>query len=238
MRGVAAELLAFWLAAVAGPVCGATPPLIDASGQIEAGWRVRGLPRQRAPLTQFSVARIDGVQGVRVQAESSYGNLAHAIEPPLLAHQLHWRWRLDQANPLAELHEKSGDDVALRVCLSFALPFEQVPFLERQLLRVGQAAAGEALPTATLCYIWDSHLAPGTLLSNAFTRRVRYIVLRGPQDALAQWVDEHRDVAADFQRAFGDESPTLLPVDTLSIGADSDNTKLLTVGHVAQLRLE
>ena len=73
MRGVAAELLAFWLAAVAGPVCGATPPLIDASGHIEAGWRVRGLPRQRAPLTQFSVARIDGVQGVRVQAELASG---------------------------------------------------------------------------------------------------------------------------------------------------------------------
>lgn len=237
MRGAAAEWVALGLM-LAGSACAAPPPLIDDSGRIEAGWRVRGLPKQRAPLTQFSVARVDGVQAVRVQADASYGNLAHAIEPPLMARQLQWRWRLEQGNPQADLSERSGDDVALRVCLSFALPFEQVPFIDRQLLRVGQAAAGEALPTATLCYIWDSHLAPGTLLPNAFTRRVRYIVLRGPQDALAQWVDERRDVAADFRRAYGDESAAVLPVDGLSIGADSDNTRLSTVGHVAQLKLE
>lgn len=237
MRGAAAELALLGLL-VAGPACAATPPLIDADGRIEAGWRVRGLPRQRVPLTRFSAVQLDGHWAVRVQAEASYGNLVHAIEPPQVARLLHWRWRLDRGNPQADLHEKSGDDVALRVCLSFVQPLERVPFVDRQLLRLAQATAGEPVPTTTLCYVWDSQLAPGTVLPNVFTRRVRYIVLRGPNDAQAQWVDERRDVAADFQRVFGDESPALLPVDALIVGADSDSTRASTLGHVARLKLE
>ncbi len=234
MRGGAVSLLLAW----AGCAGAAPPPLLNEAGNIAEGWRVLGLPLQKAPLTQFSAAIIDGVPALRVESVKSYGNLVHRLEPPLPARTLRWRWRLDRGNPRADLTEKSGDDVALRVCLSFALPLAQVPFVERQLQRIAQASVGEPLPTATLCYIWDSRFVPGTLLPNVYSARVRYIVLRGPGDALAQWQHEQRDVAADFQRAFGDESHTLLPVDALMVGADSDNTQGSTLGAVAALRLE
>ncbi len=237
MRGGAASLLGVWMAAAGA----APPPLLDEAAEgwrVSEGWRAVGLPGQKAPLTRFTAAVIEGVPALRVESVKSYGNLVHRLAPPLAARALQWRWRLDRGNPRADLSEKSGDDVALRVCLSFALPLAQLPFVERQVQRIAQAAAGEALPTATLCYIWDARLAPGTLLPNVYSTRVRYIVLRGPADALAQWQHEQRDVAADFLRAFGDESPTLLPVDMLMVGADSDNTQMSTAGAVAGLRLQ
>lgn len=237
MRGAAASV---WLAlalAFGAAAAIASPALLTEDGAIAEGWRVVGLPRGKVPVTSFRAATIAGVAALQVESVRSYGNLIYRLEPPLPVPALGWRWRLEQGNPRADLSDKSLDDIPLRVCLSFAVPLAELPFLERQKLRIAQLLAGERLPTATLCYVWDARLARGTLLNNAYTRRLRYIVLRGPGDAWGTWVDEQRDVAADFLRAFGDESATVPPVDGVGIGADSDNTQSGTLGFVAGLRM-
>lgn len=196
-------------------------------------WQVKGLPQQVKPLTRFSVVTQDGVRVLRVEADRAYGNLVHPLAGAR-AGTLAWRWRVDQAPAGADLHKKSGDDAALKVCALFDLPAAQVPFVERQLLRIASARAGETLPTATLCYVWDAQLANGALLRNAYTHRLRFIIVRG---TAGQWSDERHDLAADFRRAFADETRDVPALIGVAIGADSDNTASRSIGYLSDLQL-
>ena len=199
-----------------------------ASGTADAPappWRVVGLPRQTKPSTRYSVQVLDGQRALRIDAQASYGNLVHALDPPPeQARRLAWRWRLDEPNPAADLRRKDADDSPVKVCAMFDLPTAALPFVDRQVLRLARLRTGEDLPAATVCYLWDSRLPAGTVLDNAYTRRIRMVVLRGPDAPLRSWVAEQRDIAADFLRLFGDETKVLPPLVGVLVGADADNT--------------
>jgi hypothetical protein len=216
-------------------------PLAGPDGALGAGWRVAGLPGQKVPLTRFAAERIDGRDALRLQADVSYGNLVHDLPARPPPHRLRWSWRVERPNPSADLTVKAGDDAAAKVCLTFDLPLERVPFVERQRLRLARSRTGLALPAATLCWVWGRAEAPGSLLPNAYTRRVRFIVLRGQGNAPGRWFDEERDVEADLRRAFGDEIVAGMPLPPLVgvlVAADADNTGASTLAHVAGLRFE
>jgi hypothetical protein len=78
----------------------------------------------------------------------------------------------------------------------------------------------------------------GTTLDNAFTRRIRLIVLRGADMAPMTWRIERRDVRADFLRLFGDEATEVPDIIGVGIGADADNTQSRSLSHIADLVLE
>ena len=210
-------------------------PLVQ-GGALQLPWRVVTLPQQTLPVTRYSAEVVDGREALRIESRGSYGNLVHELPPGEVPRMLQWSWRLAQANPAIDLRTKAGDDVPVRVCASFELPLERVPFVERQLLRLARAQTGEPLPAATLCWVWGHAEPAGALLPNAYTRRVRYIVLRNAQHAAGRWFEESRDIAADFQRAFGDESATLPPLTALIVAGDADNTGGVSIAHVAGLR--
>jgi hypothetical protein len=226
----------------------ALPPLIDAVGQPDQGWRFVGFPKSHTelPPTRFEAGEADGVSAIQVITDASYGTLVHdglSMSPG----RLQWRWRLDQ--PLAggrrapDLLSKDGDDAALKVCVMFEHALDRVPFWERTTLRLARAVSGESLPAATLCYVWDSAGPASREGSNPYTRRVRFVVLQGRDAPLSRWIAESRDVAADFARLFADELPqgvatpvAQLPrVHTVLIGADSDNTGSRSSGWVTGL---
>jgi Protein of unknown function (DUF3047) len=211
------------------------PPLVTRS-QVGAGWRVATLPQQKPPVTRFAAELVGGRNALRIDAHASYGNLVFDAPPKVSPPQLSWAWRMQQANPGADLSNKATDDTAAKVCLSFDLPLAQVPFVERQLVRMARTRSGENLPTATLCWVWGAKLPHGQLLDNPYTRRLRYIVLRNESDALHTWFEETRDVAADFKRAFGHESPLTPPLVAVVVGGDADNTGAQSVAYVAGLR--
>jgi Protein of unknown function (DUF3047) len=207
---------------------------IGAGPSPPAPWHIMGLPRQTKPFTNFTVAEIDGARALRVDADHAYGNLVHPL-PNIAAGVLSWRWRVDEPIVGADLRRRAGDDVALKVCALFAMPDSQVPFIERQLLRFAEARAGEHLPAATLCYVWDASAMPhGTVLHNAFTHRIRFVVVHGTPK---RWSEERHDLAADFLRAFGDEARTVPPLEGIAIGADSDNTGSHSVAWLDSLAM-
>ena len=245
---------AVWLAfALAGAVPAAVgqslPPLVQPDGSLNPGWRYVGFPKKKAdiPATVFEAGKVDGQAAIKVVTASSYGTLVHDLKdaPPA---RLSWRWRLDQ--PLSggksapDLTTKAGDDAALKVCVMFDHPLERVPFVERTVLRLARSVSGEPLPAATVCYVWDSGHAAGLQGANPYTRRVRYLSLRGSETPAGQWASENRDLAQDFITLFGDELPQgaqtprseLPKVGTVLLGADSDNTASTSSGWVAELR--
>ena len=217
------------------------PPLVAANA-LGAGWQVANLPEQKPPATRYSAQRVGERAALRLDAAASYGNLLHVLPAVVAPARLQWAWRVELPNPATDLRSKPGDDVAAKVCLSFDLPLAQVPFGERTLLRLARSRTGQNLPAATLCWVWGGPEPAGSFIDNAFSRRVRYVVLRTAADAGATWVEESRDIAADFRRAFGDEWPAtaaaLPPLTAVLVGADADNTGGKSLAHLADLRFQ
>jgi hypothetical protein len=206
-------------------------------GAPPAPWRVVGLPGDKVPLIAPDITTLDGQQVLRLRSDKSYGTVSHAVPPDSEARLLQWQWRLDQGLPAANLRRKDGDDAALKVCALFDLPLEKIPFVERNLLRLARRVSGEALPGATLCYVWDTHLPPGTLLANAYTGRVRLRILNSGSDTPGQWFSQRRDLQADFLASFGEETDTVPPLQAIVVGADADNTGGASLGFVKDLLL-
>ena len=200
-------------------------------------WRVVGLPNGKAPLSQLDIVPLDGLQVLRLRTDRSYGTLSHPLASLTAPGVLRWRWRLDQPMPAANLLRKEGDDAPLKVCAMFDLPLDNIAFVERNLLRLARRISGEYLPGATLCYVWDHTLPTGTELANAYTRRVRFVVVDSASQALGQWVHHRQDLSADFLRAFGTETDTVPPLLAIVVGADSDNTGSTSLGYIGDLSL-
>lgn len=213
-------------------------PLAGADAGSPAPWHVVGLPGQTKPFTQFTVVEHDGRRALRIEADSSYGNLVHPLTPTLAAGHLAWQWRVDLPLAGTDLRQRSGDDTEVKVCVLFDEPMDKLSFTDRQLIRLARARSADAVPTATLCYVWDPHLPAGTTLDNAYTRRLRYIVVESGSAKLGRWVAERRDLRADFLRAFGAECEVVPPVIGVAVGADADNTRGHSVAYVSQLVLE
>lgn len=201
-----------------------------------APWRLVGLPGGKVPLARFDVTELDGTRALRVRSSASYGTLNHPAGPaPGL---LRWRWRIDEPVAGADLRRKDGDDAPIKLCALFDLPLEALGLLERSLMRLARARSAEPLPAATLCYLWDATLPAGTVLPNAYTARVRFMVLDSGAAALGRWQRHERDLAADFRQAFGHESATVPPLVAIVVGADSDNTGGRSLAYLADLSLE
>ncbi|OYT90324.1 MAG: hypothetical protein CFE43_18905 [Burkholderiales bacterium PBB3] len=243
-----ALVLAACAVAAAPPAPPSGAPLLQAfssapPGRPPAPWRAVGLPDKTIPLTDMQITRVPGGSDntgiLQLRADKSYGTLSHALAQlqPTTATRLGWRWRLDQAVAGANLRQKAGDDAALKVCAMFDMPLERLGLVERSLMRLARARSGELLPAATLCYVWDPALALGTLLPNAYTARVRYLVLNSAESALGQWHTHQRNLHADFLQAFGTESATVPPLLAIVVGADADNTGHSSLAFVGDLVL-
>ena len=231
---LAASMLASTSACAAG---NQLQPYAAAGSAPAAAWHLVGLPQQQKPFTKFAVVEVDGKKALRIEAVESYGNLVHALQIEKATQKLSWRWRVEVLNLAVNLRVKEGDDSAVKVCALWDLPLDQVPFMERQIMRIARSKTTEPLPAATVCYVWDARLAEGTELDSPFTHRLRYVVLRSG-DKPNQWLSERRDIGADFLRLFGNESAVLPPLIGIAVGADADNTHGRSVAYVADLVLE
>jgi len=198
-------------------------------------WRVTGLPAVKKPFTRYDTVPMDAKTVLRVQTDKSYSNLTYTFAPAISAGILRWRWRLDQPVAGADLRRKDGDDTPIKVCALFDLPLENISFFERNLLRMARNATGQYLPGAAVCYVWDQKLATGTELTNAFTKRVHYVVLNSANTPLQQWVSHKRDLRTDFMLSFHTESATVPPLLGITVGADADNTEGSSLAYLDDL---
>ena len=134
---------------------------------------------------------------------------------------LRWRWKINNLIDGADLRKKDGDDFPARVYVMFDYPLERLPFMERSKLRMARALFDPDLPAATLCYVWDGKAATETIVSSAYTDRVKVIVVESGGSRVRQWLDVERNIARDFRAAFGEDAP---PVRGIAVATDTDNT--------------
>jgi hypothetical protein len=188
---------------------------------LPAPWRVVQVDPD-VPPTRYRLRVWDGITAVEAHAVKSMALLARPLDIDLIRTPvLCWRWRIDAPLNKADMTTKSGDDYAARVYLSFDVPPGTLGIGTRLALKLARSLRGSDVPDAAINYIWDNRHAVGTWQANAYTDRTRMQVLRSGTTHAGQWVDERRDIAADFRHAFG-HAP--VRVTGLAVATDTDNT--------------
>jgi hypothetical protein len=126
---------------------------------------------------------------VRLTSFNSSFSLDQSVDVDPGDPYLSWSWKVAQLPPAGDFRKTSTDDQAAQVLVAFA---------DRRVLS----------------YIWDSNAPKGTMqaASAIFLVHVVAVVCEsGPQD-LNKWLNETRNVAADYARAFGKPAPRIKAV--------------------------
>jgi Protein of unknown function (DUF3047) len=202
-----------------------------------APWQYIALPERYAkPLTSIDIHALDGKKALRLQADKSWGTVAHPWASA--AKTIEFQWRLDKPLPQASFKTKATEDAAIKVCASFDMPADRMPVGERTLFKLAQFFSREKLPTATLCYVWANAEELGSIHASPTTARVRYMALDNASSPLKTWKTHKRTLSDDFLKAFGAESPAFPVVTAIIVGADADNTQDTSLGYVADIVLQ
>lgn len=197
-------------------------PFTDApAGAPPASW-VHTRINKELPGTDFSIVQEPTGNVLRAYSSSAASSLVYTLPDTVTANaQLQWRWKVSQAVPNSAMADKATDDYAARVYVFFDYDKSRLPFTDRVKIDMARTLYGADLPTAALCYVWGTADAVGAIAPNPYTDRVRMIVLQRGDAKAGQWISESRDLAADFQAAFGEPAPA---VTGIALGADTDNT--------------
>ena len=126
---------------------------------------------------------------------------------------LRWTWRVDATLGDIDERTRAGDDYSARVYVIRSHPV----FLWR---------------TRAVNYVWASTRAPGETWPNAYTDASRHVAVRSGEAHTGRWVDERRDVRADFRALFGE---SVRYVDAVAIMTDTDNTGAAAVAYYGDI---
>jgi hypothetical protein len=148
-------------------------------------------------------------------AEKSCSALAtrlNLVPPARLT--LRWRWRVEcVATNGSDLDVKTFDHAA-RVFVAFDT-FIGLPH--------------------TLNYCWGNREKPGTTLEHPETSRAKIFVVESGDALAGRWVEEVRDVTADWQRFFpGESMPKIVGIGLMT---DSDSLGTRLVADYASIEL-
>ena len=117
--------------------------------------------------------------------------------------------------------QKSGDDYAARIYITFAQDPDHLSFFQRARMGAIKMIYGQAPPAAALAYVWGNRAEVGSVHPSPYTNRLQMIVVESGPDHLNNWRMARRDIVKDFQRAFGNDPPRISGIAVMS---DTDNT--------------
>jgi len=182
-----------------------------------AGWKpltFRNIDRH----TRYALVRDAGTIVLRADAEASASGLVREQTIDLKAFPIiEWRWRAGNVLSKADVKTKAGDDYPVRLYITFAHDANSISLTDR----AARAIYGQLPPRAAINYIWDTRSPVGTTVPNAYTDRVRMIVVESGSARTGEWITYRRNLAEDFRKAFGYEAPL---VSGIAVMTDTDNT--------------
>jgi hypothetical protein len=175
------------------------------------------------PRTEYKLVKSARGAALAADADRSASGMVRKIRIEPQAHPvIEWRWHVGNLIPGADKRIASLDDSPARLFVSFHGDPERLDFQARSQFRFAKAVSGQALPYATLMYVWSNQLPVGTVVQNPHTDRIRAIVVGSGEDGVGEWRDYRRNVLEDYRRVFGEE-----PWDVVAVGVmtDTDNTR-------------
>lgn len=179
--------------------------LFDPAESVQQGWVEMPL----VGLTEYRLSSLNDRLSIRAVGKRSASGLVLPVEfDPNDCPVIEWSWRLEAIQESASLTEKDREDVAASLYVMFGDP--------------GSFSAPRPVPT--LRYVWtnsrqqiedivDSPYLPGV---------VRSIIIETGIVSTATWIDEKRDLLADYQAAFGGKPRD--QIYAVAIFTDNDQT--------------
>lgn len=166
--------------------------------------------------TQYTVVPDGSGHVLRAASQASASGLVfeksyELKDYPVLA----WRWKVANILVKGDARTKAGDDYAARVYVIFPHWFPP--------------------KTRSINYIWANRLPQGTFLPNRFYRNAVMLAVESGAEKVGRWVQERRDVLADYRKIFGEEPP---PVGAIAIMSDTDNTGESALAYYDDIQLE
>lgn len=229
---LATSALALSLPALAASNCTAR----DFSfGDASVGWKQRPLSKLKSD-TRYQV-KTDGKSSIlHASADNSASLYATLLPTPLpVPASISWRWKTDALIPGADNRDKSREDAPLRVIVAFDGDRATLPQAEQKRYRRAEALFGQAPPYAILMYIWSNKGPLNSVITSAHTSQVKMIPVAAGSAGLGQWQTLKRNLAADYQRAFGAAPGPVLGV---AVMTDTDNTDAKAEADYADIRFE
>jgi hypothetical protein len=199
-----------------------------------AGWEMltfSGIPKH----TQYRLVPDDGGFVVEARAQASASGLIHRLqEDPAVRPLLRWRWKVDHLLLKADVGRKQGDDYPARIYVTFAYEPKRASFGQRIRYEAARLIYGEYPPYAGLNYIWEGKTRVGSIVTNAYTDRVRMLVVESGPARLGQWLEYERDILQDYRAAFGADPPMISGV---AIMTDADDTRESALAYYGEISL-
>jgi hypothetical protein len=192
-------------------------------------WRLLTIRNQRP--SQFDVVEQDGHRVLMVYSANAGASLSHPLDlDPDRYRTLVWRWRVDELPASGELGRRNRDDHAARLCVSF-----RPGSGEGERGRAFFGLFGETVQPVELCYAWDNRQPVGHVTAHATSERIGLLVLQSGEANARRWIDENRDLLADY-RSYFDGEPARITGITLSSG--TTNTGERALAWFGDIRLE
>jgi hypothetical protein len=190
-------------------------------GKLPDGWRRWSLSKLKKP-TKYKLVEYDGRTVVEANAEASASGLIHRLdidprEFPLLA----WQWKAQSLIKTADNRTRHLEDSPVRVVVTFDGDIDSLPFAERVFFDNFKLVTRQAMPYATLMYIWENKAPVNTVLPNLHTSRIKMIVAESGEAKVGRWQDLVRNIHDDYKRAFNEEPGR---VTSVAVMTDTDNT--------------
>jgi hypothetical protein len=179
-------------------------------GDFEDGWdrqwRQKSFTR---PSNRFEVVSEGDNAVLEVTSSNAAAGLFRDFEiNPVESALLSWHWKVERSltDNMNET-DKKGDDYAARVFVifksSFLLPWK----------------------TKAICYVWAGNESIGAVYKNPYSGGVATIVVQSGDDRAGEWLNEERNIVADYVECFGSIPEKLsgfaVMVDTDQTGAET-----------------
>ena len=197
------------------------------------GWAELSFPRIPRHTTYALVKDGDAVVVKATSVASASGLVRRLHIDPREYPLLEWRWKVMNLIDKSDVGRKSGDDYPARIYVTFEYDPARVGILDRAKFEAVRLFYGEYPPSAAIDYIWDRRAPRGAFVPNAFSDRVRMVVVESGASGVGRWIDEKRDVLADYRSAFAADPPMISGV---AIMTDSDNTGESAIAYYGDIR--
>lgn len=220
----------------AGPVSNDVQPFstVKPATKFSGGWTLRQLSRMKRDTQYRLVQDASGVTVVEASADHSASGLQKRLRLDVAQTPwLQWRWKVPATLNAADNTRRDKEDSPARVIVTFDGDTSKFDFEERAFSAKVKALTGQALPYATLMYIWGANAQQGEIIESAHTSRIKMIVVEAGMARTGAWLDYERNLAEDFERAFGEKPGR---VNTIGIMTDTDNTGEKAVAFYGDIR--
>lgn len=211
-----------------------TPFSVARPGESFPGsWQALSFSKFRAP-TKFELIDDSGTTVAHALSDNSSSVMMENLDlDPSEFPILTWRWKAPRLVPGANSTSRKTEDAPVRLIIAFEGDRDKLSFSDQMTFAESRALLGVDPPYATLEYTWGDGAAKESVIENGWNPRIRLLLARSGAERVGEWVNETRNIVADFRRAFGEDPGRIV---SIGIHCDSDATETKSEGFFGDIR--